>query len=60
MTLLGCFQNGYISTIYMIIYQLWLVNLKPVKPVCVCFGQTFGWMLLCSIVLEELNAVPLL
>lgn len=44
----------------MIIYQLWLVNLKPVKPVCVCFGQTFGWMLLCSIVLEELNAVPLL
>lgn len=41
------------------INQLWLVNGKPVKPGSIYFGQTFVWMLLCGIVLEELNAVPL-
>lgn len=60
LTVSGCFQNGHISTIYVFIYPLRLVNGKPVKPVCVYFGQTFVWMLLCGIVLEELSAAPLL
>lgn len=59
LTLSACFQNGHIGTIYVFINPLRLVNGKPVKPVCVYFGQTFVWMLLCGIVLEELSAAAM-